>query len=236
MRRAGARGPITVRADSGFWSWELLRTLDRHRIRWSITVTHNRKVQAAVASIPDNAWIDIDYTASGYAQLAETSYLGGGGRINDQRSVRLVVRRTRLCDPAQLRLWPDWRRHAFITNRDDLNTIAADQFHREHVVVELAIRDLKAGAAEHIPSGHYAANAAWLGCAVIAHNLTRWTTILAGQPTVTNTTFRTRITAVPAVVVNRSGRPTLRLPTQWPWATNFTGLLAALRALPGPAG
>ena len=68
---------------------------------------------------------------------------------------------------------------------------------------------------------------------MIAHNLTRWTTILGGQPTVTNTTFRTRITAVPAVVVNRSGRPTLRLPTRWPWATNFTGLLAALRALPG---
>ena len=147
-----------------------------------------------------------------------------------------MVRRTRLADPAQLRLWPDWRHHAFITNRDDLNSIEADQFHREHAVVELAIRDLKAGAAEHIPSGHYAANAAWLGCAVIAHNLTRWTTILGGQPTVTNTTFRTRITAVPAVVVNRSRRPTLRLPTRWPWATNFTGLLAALRALPGPAG
>jgi hypothetical protein len=236
VRRAGARGPITVRADSGFWSWELLRTLDRHQIRWSITVTHNRKVQAAIASIPDNAWTDIDYTASGHAQLAETTYVGGGRRIKDRRTVRLVVRRTRLTDPAQLRLWPDWRHHAFITNRDDLNTIEADQFHREHAVVELAIRDLKAGAAEHIPSGHYAANAAWLGCAVIAHNLTHWTTILAGQPTITNTTFRTRITAVPAVVVNRSGRPTLRLPTRWPWASNFTGLLAALRALPGPAG
>ena len=45
-----------------------------------------------------------------------------------QRTVRLVVRRTRLTEPAQRRLWPDWRHHAFITNRDDLDTIEADQW------------------------------------------------------------------------------------------------------------
>jgi hypothetical protein len=28
--------------------------------------------------------------------------------------VRLVVRRTRLADPTQLWLWPEWRHHAFI--------------------------------------------------------------------------------------------------------------------------
>jgi hypothetical protein len=37
---------------------------------------------------------------------------------------------------------------------------------------------LKDGGAEHIPSGHYPANAAWFTCAVIAHNLARWTVII----------------------------------------------------------
>ena len=37
VHRADATGPITVRADSGFWSWELLRTLDRQRMHWSTT-------------------------------------------------------------------------------------------------------------------------------------------------------------------------------------------------------
>jgi hypothetical protein len=46
---------------------ERLRTLDSHRMRWSITVTSNRKIQAVIASIPDNVWIDIEYTASGEA-------------------------------------------------------------------------------------------------------------------------------------------------------------------------
>ena len=70
---------------------------------------------------------------------------------------------------------------------------------------------------------------------MIAHNLTRWASLLADQPTTTSATFRTRITAVPAVAVNRSG-PTLRLPRRWPWADTFTSLLTTMRALPGPAG
>jgi hypothetical protein len=143
LRRAKATGPTCVRADSGFWSWELLRTLDRHDMSWSITVTNTAKVQAAIAQIPDDAWQEIDYTDSGYAQVAETSYVGGGRRKRDRRTVRLVVRRTRLADTTQARLFPLWRHHAFITNRHDLDTVAADTFHRHHAVVELAIRDLR---------------------------------------------------------------------------------------------
>jgi hypothetical protein len=133
-------------------------------------------------------------------------------------------------------LWPDWRHHAFITNLE-ADAIAVDQFHRQHAVVELAIRDLKEGTgAQHIPSGHYHANAAWLACAVLAHNLGHWTTQLARQPPVTNRTQRTRLIALAAVFVNRSGRPTLRFPARWPWATQFTQTLNALRALPAPSG
>ncbi len=150
--------------------------------------------------------------------------------------MRLIVRRTRLVEPAQRRLWPDWRHHAFITNTE-LDTVTADRFHREHAVVELAIRDLKEGAGlDHISSGHYHANAAWLACAVLAHNLGCWTTQLARQPAVTNRTRRTRLLQVPAAIVNRSGRTLLRLPARWPWATTFTRTLSALRALPAPSG
>lgn len=64
--------------------------------------------------------------------------------------------------------------------------VDADRFHREHAVVELAIRDLKEGTGlEHIPSGHFHANAAWLGCSVLAHNIGIWATMISGQPAVT---------------------------------------------------
>jgi hypothetical protein len=161
---------------------------------------------------------------------------GGYHSQRPRREVRLVVRRTRLTNHAQQQLWPDWRHHAFVTNID-LPTVTADEFHRDHATVELAIRDLKHGAGlEHCPSGKFNANAAWLSCAVLAHNLVRWTARLgqlhpAGQLTVA-TTVRRRIFNVPGRIVNRSGKPTLRLPTRWPWATTFITALDAIRSLP----
>ena len=235
LKRAGATGPLTVRADSGFWSWKLCDRLDAHKVKWSITVRLHKNMRSAIAEIDESAWAEIGYTIGGQAQVAEATYTAGRG--NKARSARLVVRRTRLTDTAQRRLWPDWRHHAFITNRNDLDTVAADQFHREHAVVELAIRDLKEGTGlDHIPSGHYHANAAWLACAVLAHNLGVWTSLLARQPPVTNRTRRTRLISLAAVIVNRSGRILLRLPAHWPWATGFNKTLSALRALPAPSG
>ena len=235
LKRAGTAGPMTVRADSGFWSWKLCDRLDTHKIAWSITVRLHKTMKAAIAGIDEDAWQQIDYTIGGQAEVAETTYTAGRGARS--RTVRLVVRRTRLVEPAQRRLWPDWRHHAFITNRTDLDTIAADQFHREHATVELAIRDLKEGAGlDHTPSGHYHANAAWLACAVLAHNLGAWTNLLSGQPPVTNRTRRTRLISLAAVIVNRSGRIFLRLPARWPWAEEFQRALSALRALPAPSG
>jgi len=235
LKRAGAAGPMTVRADSGFWSWKLIDRLDEHGFGWSITVKLHTKMTTAIAAINESAWHDIDYTLGGQAQVAETIYTTGRG--DKTRTVRLVVRRTRLTEAAQRKLWPDWRHHAFITSDTTTSMIEADRFHREHAVVELAIRDLKEGAGlEHIPSGNYSANAAWLACAVLAHNLGCWTTQLAGQPPTTNRTRRTRLISLPAVAVNRSGQPTLRFPARWPWAKQFLQTLNPIRALPAPSG
>ena len=177
----------------GFFSWELIKTLNRLGVAWSITVGMNPSIRKAIAAIDDGDWTDIAYPDGGHAQVAETIYVTGGGTTKRaERHVRLVVRRTRLTDPAQAQLWPDWRHHAFITNVE-LPTVAVDQFHRDHATVELAIRDLKEGAGlEHCPSGRFFANAAWLGCAVLAHNLIRWTARLGDvhpdeQLTVTRT-------------------------------------------------
>jgi hypothetical protein len=230
-RRAGAAGEIVVRVDSGFWSNETIATLGRLDVRYTMTVrTGTRAVAAAIAAIDEEAWVDIDYTPDGVAQVAECTYKGR----------RLVVRRTRLTDPYQARLWPDWRLHAFLTDLDD-DAVAVDAFHRQHAVVELDIRDLKEGAGmEHVPSGNFSANSAWLQCAVLAHNLLRWTANLgrpgkSDQRTVART-LRHQLLAVPARLVNRAGTLVLRGPTDWPWAAWFVRRLARLRALPTVPG
>jgi hypothetical protein len=236
-RRCGATGALTLRADSGFFSWDLIAILDRLSVAWSLTVHQNPSVQAAIAAITEEAWHDITYPDGGAAQVAETIYVTCGKKTKRaERRVRLVVRRTRLTDPAQQQLWPDWRHHAFITNLE-LDAVEADRFHRAHATIELAIRDLKEGAGlEHCPSGRFFANAAWLGCAVLAHNLVRWTASLGGiradDRLTVAATIRFRVLAVPGRLVNRAGRSVLRLPERWPWAQPFTTALSRLRALP----
>ncbi len=234
VRRAGATGTLTVRADSGFWSWELVHTLERLGVGWSITVAQHAGIRSAIAAIDEAAWTPIDYTVGGHAEVAETMYTTG--RANKRTTVRLIVRRTRLVGP-QAELWPNWRHHAFITSDRERSTVDADEFHRQHAVVELAIRDLKEGSGlAHMPSGHFAANGAWLTCAALAHNLIRWTTILGDLRTsdelTVARTIRTRHIAIAGRVVNRAGRTILRLPSSWPWAATFQSALERIRQLP----
>ena len=145
-----------------------------------------------------------------------------------------MVRRTRLTGKTQQKLWPDWRHHAFLTDLTG-DAIEVDRFHREHATVELAIKDLKAGAGlEHLPSGVFWANSAWFQIAILAHNMMRWTARLGGHDTdrlIVARTIRTRLLCLPGRLVNRAGQPTLRLPSRWPWAHTFTTILDTLRAL-----
>jgi hypothetical protein len=220
VRRAGATGPLTLRADSGFWSNKVIAACTDHDVRYSITVRQTRQVRAAIDGIDEAAWTDIDYTAGGHAQVAETTLAGR----------RLVVRRTRLTGQ-QAQLWPDWRHHAFVTDRTG-DAVDLDADHRHHAVVELAIRDLKTGAGlNHCPSGVFNANAAWLVLAALAHNLLRWTTTLGGIHTgpVVAKTIRRRYLTIPGRITRSARRTTLHLPTRWPWRDAFTEALSRLR-------
>jgi len=67
LRRAGATGELTLRADSGFWSATTIKRLRRHRVRYSITVRHAKPVRQAIAAIPEHAWTAIHYPAPGVA-------------------------------------------------------------------------------------------------------------------------------------------------------------------------
>jgi hypothetical protein len=223
VARAGATGPKLLRADSGFWNTKLMDRLHAAGWTYSIGVRQQKAVAAAIAAIPEADWTVLpDYPDRGEAQIAETML---GAR-------RLIVRRTRLVG-AQAELWPDWRHHPFLTNRvDPLAIVEAE--HRQHAVVELAIRDLKDQALAHFPSGRFLANAAWTVIAAIAHNLLRWTTLIGLPDTivVTARTVRRRLLTVPGRITRTARQITLRLPARWPWETAFLTALDRLRALP----
>ena len=226
LARAGARGPKLLRADSAFWNKKLIARLERAGWEYSISVRMQYWVPAAIAEIPEAAWQPLaDYPPDGEAQIAETT---AGGR-------RLIIRRTRLVGP-QAELWPDWRYFPFITNRTKpLEVVEAE--HRQHAVVELAIRDLKDQALAHFPSGRFNANAAWTVIACLAHNLLRWTTVI-GLPASTvraARTVRRRLLALPGRLTRSARQWTLHLPARWPWQHDFIRALARIRALPAAA-
>jgi hypothetical protein len=223
VQRAGATGPKLLRADSGFWNGKIIARLERAGWMYSIGVRQQKHITAAIAAIPETDWQTLeDYPESGEAQIAQTML----GRQ------RLIVRRTRLVG-AQAELWPDWRHFAFLTNRTDAIELVEAE-HRQHAVVELAIRDLKDQALAHFPSGKFLANAAWTVIAALAHNLLRWTTVI-GLPDTTIPTARTlrrRLLTVPGQITRTARTVTLRLPARWPWETQFLTALKRLRAVP----
>ena len=185
-------------------------------------------VTARIALIPDDAWQPVaDYPDTGVCELAETT-------LGDDR---LIVRRMHLhAQDDQTELFTYWRHFAFITNRTEpMHDVDAE--HRQHAQVELVIRDLKDQALAHFPSGHYSANSAWTVIACLAHNLTRWTSLLGlSDPTPRAAhTLRRRLFALPGRLTRSARRQTLHLPARWPWQTDFIEALTRIRALPAAA-
>ena len=84
-------------------------------------------------------------------------------------------------------LFDTHRFHAFFTT-SSLDTVTADQVHRQHAIIEQVNADLKHTALAHLPSGIFTANAAWLVVAVITFNLTRTTATLTGAAHASATT------------------------------------------------
>ncbi len=88
----------------------------------------------------------------------------------------------------------------------------------------------------HLPSGRFPANAAWLAVQVIAHNLARWTSRLGlSEPVITTKTLRRRFFSLAGRLTRTARRLTLHLPQGWPWQNHFAGALARLCALPLPS-
>ena len=137
---------------------------------------------------------------------------------------------------SQLALFAKYSYHGLITDRDgELLELEAD--HRRHAEIENAIRDLKYGVGlNHLPSGRFAANGAWLAVQTMAHNLARWTARIGlGERIATTKTLRRRFFSLAGRLTRSARRLTLHLPDRWPWAEKFSRALARLRAIPLPA-
>ena len=152
----------------------------------------------------------------GAADVAETTYTPFQSGP-DAAPVRLIVRRVKPTPGSQLALFASYSYHGFITDREG-ETLELEADHRRHAEIENAIRDLKYGVGlNHLPSGRFAANGAWLAVQVLAHNLARWTARLGlGEQIVTTKTLRRRFFSLAGRLTHSARRLTLHLPQRWP--------------------
>ena len=173
VRHAGAKGQLTVRADSGFYTHAVVAVCRKTKVRFSITIRQHRSLRNLIEAIPEADWTPIPYWMDGAADVAETAYTPFQGEPG-AAPVRLIVRRVKPTPGSQLALFATYSYHGFITDRDG-EALKLEAGHRRHAEIENVIRDLKYGVGlNHLPSGRFAANAAWLAVQVLAHNLARW--------------------------------------------------------------
>ena len=236
VRYAGAKGPLTVRADSGFYNHAIVAVCRQTKVRYSITIRQHPRLRNLIEAIPEADWTPIPYWMEGAADVAETAYVPFESKP-DAVPVRLIVRRVKPTPGSQLALFATYSYHACITDRDG-DTLDLEADHRRHAEIENAIRDLKYGVGlNHLPSGRFPANAAWLAVQTMAHNLARWTARigLGEQAVITTKTLRLRFFSLAGRLTRKARRLTLHLPQGWPWQNQFSSALSRLRALPLPS-
>ncbi len=224
VRYAGATGPLTVRADSGFYTHAIVAVCRKMKVRYSSTVRQHQSVRNIIEAIPEADWTPIPYWMEGAADVAEAEYTPFQNEP-DAAPARLIVRRVKPTPGSQLALFVNYSYHAFITDRDG-DTLELEADHRRHAEIENAIRDLKYGVGfNHLPSGRLPANTASLAVqslpriryGVMAHNLARWTTRIGlGEQVITTKTLRLRFFSLAGRITRKARRLTLHLPQGWP--------------------
>ena len=244
-RSCGVDAVMVLRADSAYYGAEVIAAARRHGVHFSITARKDKAITAAIAALDEDAWATIHYPRAVFdeqlqqwvsdAEVAEIPFTAFASKPKARRvTARLIVRRVRDQNPdhvhvnAQGELFPLWRHHAVFTD-SPLPMLEAERDHRRHAIIEQVHADLKNGPLAHLPSGHFAANSAWLVLAAMAFNLTRATGALASafHSKATTGTVRRQLIAVAARVTRSARRSTLRLPAAWPWADQWQALFTA---------
>ncbi len=234
-----------LRADSAFYTHDVIAAAHRATACFSITARMNPAVRKAIAQVTDDAWTAIKYPNAVWdqdeqrlvsdAQIAEVEFTAfTSHRKSEQITGRLIVRRVKRLNPTskpdktdktgkaltaqQPELFATYRYHAVFTD-SPLLLVQAEKSHREHAIIEQVIADLKAGPLAHLPSSSFTANSAWSVLAAIAFNLTRAAGCLASgfHARATTATLRAQLINVPARLAHSARKLVLHLPKRWPW-------------------
>jgi hypothetical protein len=250
-RETGCAGTVVVRMDSAYYSAAACHAARRAGAFFSVTARLDPAVTAAIGAIGEDSWTPIKYPRAVWdeqqgrwisdAEVAEVKYTAFASKKGKAITARLIVRRVRDLHPRAAEgtgdLFPVWRYHAVFAD-SPFTMLQAEEQHRDHAVIEQVFADLTGGPLAHAPSGRFAANAAWLALAAMAHNLTRAAGTLASARHA-----RARGATIRADLIDIAGRTarhgrghlTLHLPEAWHRQAEWMNLFRAGCGPPGRA-
>ena len=161
------------------------------KVRFSITIRQRASLRNLIEAIPRMPGTPIPYWMEGAADVAETAYTPSEASLCRAGAAHRPAGEARAPGPN----WPSSPPTAITASSPTGTgtpwiwrpTSPPRRDRKRH-------RDLKYGVGlNHLPSGRFAANAAWLAVQVMAHNLARWTARIGlGEQIVTTKTRRRR--------------------------------------------
>ncbi len=136
----------------------MIAAIRRAGALFSDTVPMDRKVKAAIAAIPEDAWTAIKYPRAIWddqlgtwvsdAGVAEAEYTAFTSKKGQAVTARLIVRRVRDLNKqaaaGQDELFPAWRYHTVFTD-SPFELLQAEGQHRDHAIVEQVFADITDG-------------------------------------------------------------------------------------------
>ena len=164
LQQAPAGLPLYLRADSEFYTWELLTFCAQQQITYAITADQSPGLKQALAEVPEKVW---RHYAPGL-QVADLWYAPSGHDTH-----RYVAKRERRFNKKTKQA--AWRYHVVITNDTKRSAKKVMQWALGRCTVENKIKEHKTDFGfEKMPTNKFHANWAWLLIGQLAWNLLAW--------------------------------------------------------------
>lgn len=155
--------PVSLRADSEFYTWPLIEFCEERKISYTITADQSPGLMEQIAALPDNAW----HRYAPGAQVSELQYAPTGHAAH-----RYVVKRQQVKDKKKGLIW---RYHVVITNDHRRSAKKLMKWALGRSTMENLIKEHKHDFGfEKMPTGMFHANWAWLLISQLAWNLMAW--------------------------------------------------------------
>jgi hypothetical protein len=166
LKRVPVEAEKKVRADSGFYSWQMVELCEAKKLVFGITADQTAPLMKQVEAIAEHEWEDLE--RYGVAQVAEVRYRPGGWK----KEYRYVVKR----DLVQTKRGElSFRYHVLVTNNETEQAAEVLEWHLQHANMENRIKEHKTGfGLEKLPTQKFHANWAYLLIGQLAFNLMAW--------------------------------------------------------------